>query len=115
MTCCGTSTCSKHFDRKRVLGELRNYQQHGPVPTTRALIQALQRAGVGDGSLLDIGGGVGAIQYALLTSGASEVTSVEASQAYLDAARARPHGRLERPHPLPVRRFCRRRGRGSRR
>ena len=86
MTCCGTSTCSKHFDRKRVLGELRNYQQHGPVPTTRALIQALQRAGAGDGTLLDIGGGVGAIQYALLAAGASGVTSVEASQAYLDAA-----------------------------
>jgi ubiquinone/menaquinone biosynthesis C-methylase UbiE len=39
-------------------------------------------------SLLDIGGGVGAVQHELLEKGASRATSVEASPAYLKAARA---------------------------
>jgi methyltransferase family protein len=42
---------------------------------------------VKDGTLLDIGGGVGAIQLALLEAGARDATSVEVSAAYLEAAR----------------------------
>lgn len=37
-------------------------------------------------TLLDIGGGLGGIQHALLAAGASQVTNVEASSAYLHAA-----------------------------
>ena len=42
--------------------------------------------GVKEMILLDIGGGLGGIQHALLAAGASEVTNVEASSAYLRAA-----------------------------
>ncbi|HET8712467.1 MAG TPA: class I SAM-dependent methyltransferase [Gemmatimonadales bacterium] len=45
------------------------------------------RAGVQDHTLLDIGGGVGAIQYELLQAGARTATSVEASPAFLEVAR----------------------------
>ena len=38
-------------------------------------------------TLLDIGGGVGAIQHELLAAGAAHVTSVDASASYLQAAR----------------------------
>lgn len=38
-------------------------------------------------SLLDVGGGVGAIQHELLDAGADNAVAVEASAAYLDAAR----------------------------
>jgi magnesium-protoporphyrin O-methyltransferase len=51
------------------------------------LIDALLAAGVQGLTLLDIGGGIGAIQYELLKAGASQATSVEASQAYLGTAR----------------------------
>jgi hypothetical protein len=37
--------------------------------------------------VLDIGGGIGAIQHELLAAGAAQATSVEASAAYLRAAR----------------------------
>jgi magnesium-protoporphyrin O-methyltransferase len=93
MTCCGPPTptatpgFARHFDKKRVAQELQAYQTEGPVPTTRALIHALLGAGVKDATLLDIGGGVGAIQYALLEAGARSATSVEASADYLDVAR----------------------------
>ena len=39
-------------------------------------------------TLLDIGGGVGAVQHQLLASGAREATDVDASSAYLRAARS---------------------------
>jgi ubiquinone/menaquinone biosynthesis C-methylase UbiE len=37
--------------------------------------------------LLDIGGGIGAIQHELLDAGATHATCVDASAPYLDAAR----------------------------
>src|SRR6266487_2568811 len=88
MTCCGASACESQFDRKRAARELKDYRAHGPQPTGRALIQLLRRAGLEGGTLLDIGGGIGAIQYDLLESGAREVTAVDASSAYQQAARA---------------------------
>ena len=39
-------------------------------------------------TLLDIGGGIGVIQHELLDSGAAKATAVEASSAYLSAARS---------------------------
>lgn len=88
MTCCGAPGCERQFGRKRVEGDVRDYREHGPIPTTRALIRVLLSAGVRDGTLLDIGGGVGAIQYEVLEAGARTATSVEASAAFLEAARA---------------------------
>src|SRR5262249_26951080 len=88
MTCCKAPGFERHFDRKRVANDLRDYHAHGPIPTTRALIDALLHADVTADTLLDIGGGVGAIQYALLEAGARGATSVEASPDYLEVARA---------------------------
>jgi len=51
------------------------------------MIHLLRRAGVDGRTLLDIGGGIGAIQYDLLEAGAREVTAVDASSAYQQAAR----------------------------
>ena len=68
--------------------DLRDYQRNGPAATTGALIDALRRAGVGQSTVLDIGGGVGAIQFELLNAGARGATSVDASPAYQDVGRA---------------------------
>jgi hypothetical protein len=88
MTCCGAGACESQFDRKRAARELRKYRAHGPAhPTTRAMIQLLRRAGAEGRTLLDIGGGIGAIQYDLLAAGARDVTAVDASSAYQQAAR----------------------------
>jgi magnesium-protoporphyrin O-methyltransferase len=89
MTCCSAGACESQFDRKRAARELKNYRAHGPAhATTRAMIHLLRRAGVEGGSLLDIGAGIGAIQYDLLEAGARDVTAVDASSAYQQAARA---------------------------
>ena len=74
------------FDRKRVERKVRAYREDGPEPTTRALIEALRREGA-SGSLLDIGGGLGAIPAALLEGGVTSAVLVEAAPAYLEASR----------------------------
>ena len=84
-----TTTAMGHFyDEKRASSELRRYREKGPIPSTRALIEALKAEGVEGSRLLDIGGGIGAIQHELLDAGVTHATSVEASGAYLDTARA---------------------------
>jgi magnesium-protoporphyrin O-methyltransferase len=51
------------------------------------LLDAITPSGVTGATFLDIGGGVGAIQHALMRAGAASGTSVDASPAYLHAAR----------------------------
>jgi magnesium-protoporphyrin O-methyltransferase len=51
------------------------------------LTEAIKESSVDGLCLLDIGGGVGAIQHELLGAGVDHATNVEASPAYLAAAR----------------------------
>ncbi len=75
------------FNRKAAAAELRQFRRRGPAKTTRILVDALKAGGVEGMTLLDIGGGVGAIQHELMKTGASRAISVEASTAYIEAAR----------------------------
>lgn len=75
------------YDERIAAADLRRYRKKGPSPWTRALVEALKSEGVQGTTLLDIGGGIGAIQHELLAAGVVSVTSVDASSAYLDAAR----------------------------
>lgn len=65
---------------------MRRYRKSGAAETTRKLIDVILKTDVGGMTLLDIGGGLGAIPHALLAAGASQATQVEASSAYLNAA-----------------------------
>jgi magnesium-protoporphyrin O-methyltransferase len=76
------------FNEKAVVRELADYRARGPAGTTRLLVDALSAEGVRGLTLLDIGGGVGAIQHALLETGAATAEAVDASRAYLQAARS---------------------------
>lgn len=87
MDCCKTSAVESHFDERTVADELRRYRRKGPSPTTRMLIQAIEREGVTGQTLIDIGAGVGAITHALLASGVRQAVIVDASKPSLDAAR----------------------------
>jgi len=78
----------KLFDEKYAQRDLKRYLRKGPVKTTRLLIEAIRAVGVKDLSLLDIGGGIGAIQLELLEAGVSRATDVDAATAYLKIARA---------------------------
>jgi hypothetical protein len=82
-----TSRMGRFYTEKRAAAELRTYKEKGPRPAARILIEALRAEGVEGASLLDIGGGIGAIQHELLAAGVAEAMSVDASASYLDVAR----------------------------
>lgn len=89
MTCCPQCRgIEAEFNPTLVRRELGRYRRTGPRGTTRLLIDALIAEGVTGLTLLDIGGGVGAIQHALLAAGATRANVVEGSAAYAEAARA---------------------------
>lgn len=87
MNCC--TTCGgleSQFDRRRVARKLAEYRAHGPDPTSRMLVDAILAQRPRGSTMLDIGGGVGALQHALLAAGLDEAVGVDASQAYIAAA-----------------------------
>jgi hypothetical protein len=98
MTGCCCQGVEDVFGEKTARHDLRRYRKRGPSKPTRILLRALEREGVEHATVLDIGGGVGAIQQELLDAGAERATSVEASAAYLRAARdeAERRGRTDR-------------------
>ena len=63
------------------------FRSSGPADTTTWLIEALTTGGVEGLTVLDIGAGVGAVHLALLESGAAAAVDVDASSAYVAAAR----------------------------
>ena len=87
MSCCHCQGAETLFDAKVATKELRQYRRRGPRKTTRLLLDALKVNGIAGRTLLDIGGGVGVIQHELLRAGAAQASGVEASTAYLAAAR----------------------------
>ncbi len=87
MNCCQCQGIEAEFDQRNAARKLEAYRAHGPDLTTRILIDALRAEGVDGMTLLDIGGGIGAIQHELLRYGVQSVTNVEASTASIAAAR----------------------------
>ena len=88
MACCRQCEgIESQFSRKLAERELRRFRKRGPVPTTRRLLDALASAGVADCTLLDVGGGIGAIHHVLLDQGAREAVHVDASSGYLAVAK----------------------------
>jgi magnesium-protoporphyrin O-methyltransferase len=83
-----TCGCPNTFSSKEADSDLRRYLQQGPDGTTRALIEAIAAEGVDGATLLDIGGGIGAIPLELLAKGAATATAVDATEAYVLTARA---------------------------
>jgi Methyltransferase domain len=85
---CGCGSAVNTFSTKDAEGDLERYRQNGPDATTRALIDAIRAEGVAGASLLDVGGGIGAIQLELFRAGLGSAVSVDASEAYVTVARA---------------------------
>jgi SAM-dependent methyltransferase len=76
----------REFDAESARRELRDYRRHGASKSTRLLTDELIRRGVIGSTVLDVGGGVGAILHALLDAGAARASAVEASSAFARAS-----------------------------
>ena len=90
MNCC--SGGARYIDAERQFGaevagrDLARYRRKGPDAASRLLLSSVgDQLRRGD-SLLDIGAGVGILDFELLSIGASAATLVDASPAYLEAA-----------------------------
>ena len=90
------------FDEKWAASELKGYRKRGPRKSTPMLVDAIVAGPLDGQSLLNIGGGVGAIQHELLKAGVGAATAVDASAGYLKVAReeAERQGHDNRIHYL---------------
>jgi magnesium-protoporphyrin O-methyltransferase len=88
MACCGAfeETVDQLFTSKKAGQELERYRRKGAGLTARLLLEGLSQAGIVEGTLLDVGAGVGALTFELLDRGIRRAVIVEASAAYAAAA-----------------------------
>jgi magnesium-protoporphyrin O-methyltransferase len=98
MTCCQCQGAESLFSGFYVKRELKSYRRKGPRKTTRFLIESVKARGIAGATLLDVGGGVGAIQHELLKAGAARATGADAASAYVRAVEeeARRQGHADR-------------------
>ena len=83
--CCGVAGCDI-FDEGAARRDLRSYRRKGLDRVARRIVAVLAERGLGGQQVLEVGGGIGALQLELLRAGASRVTNVELSPAYEAAA-----------------------------
>lgn len=83
--CCGIE---KQFNDKVAKRELRRFRRRGPRKTTTRLLGFIKSKVKSRNSLLDIGGGIGAIQHEMYRAGTESFTSVDASPAYVTTSRS---------------------------
>ncbi len=76
------------FDEREAEHDLAEWRRRGLPAATRELIDALRADGITGAAVLDIGAGVGMVHLELLEAGAACAVDVDASTAYLAAARA---------------------------
>ncbi len=85
MDCCQCQGIESKFDQEYAKKKLIEYREKGPKKSTQQLIEVIAEESLEGAALLDIGGGVGDIQHALLKLGVSKTINAEASQGYLEA------------------------------
>jgi hypothetical protein len=86
--CCTPRGYRQLFSERSARAQAARYRRHGPDPTSRRLVDLLKQRGVRGLTLLEVGGGVGAIQIELLKAGLASAVSVELTPTYEEAAGA---------------------------
>jgi hypothetical protein len=84
--CCSATGYRWAFSEKRAWREARRYQRRGLDPTSRRIVDLLKLQGVDGLTLLEVGGGVGAVQIELLKAGVTRAVSIELTPTYETAA-----------------------------
>jgi 2-polyprenyl-3-methyl-5-hydroxy-6-metoxy-1,4-benzoquinol methylase len=88
MTCCGhCRDAGDFFNDRTAMRDLKRYLRRGPDASTQILISELKRLDPAGKTLLDIGGGIGAIQLELFEQGLGKSIHVDASEAYQSTAK----------------------------
>ena len=82
--CCRPESYNRLFSARQAKLDARRYRKRGIRGTSRDLVQLA--GDVSGESVLEVGGGVGAIELELLTAGADRATNVELSGEYEEEA-----------------------------
>ena len=70
------------FNQKHARGEAKRYRKRGLDPQSRQIVSFLADRPLEGSTILEVGGGIGAIQLELLKAGAEHAISVELSPQY---------------------------------
>jgi magnesium-protoporphyrin O-methyltransferase len=88
---CTSNCCRAYehaFDEGYAQGDLDDYRAKGPERSTRVLLDLIHAAtDVQGATVLDIGGGVGAVHHELLKAAAVSAVDVDGSSAYIAASK----------------------------
>lgn len=84
--CCTPKGYRNVFSERSARAEARRYRRKGLDKTSREIVKYLTTQGVDGQSVLEVGGGIGAIQIELLKAGASGAVSIELTPTYEAAA-----------------------------
>lgn len=86
MTCQHCCDANKIFDIKSAKKELKRYRKKGAIGATKKLLAALSSISKKDKTLLDIGGGIGAIQWDFIEDGGAQTLDIDGSAGYIEVA-----------------------------
>lgn len=80
--CCTPKGYRWVFSERSAQMEAKRYRRRGLDATSRRIVDFLKKQGVEGRTVLEIGGGIGAIQIELLKAGAARATSIELTPTY---------------------------------
>src|SRR5256885_11091656 len=80
--CCTPEGYRRLFSERGARAQARRYRRRGPDPTSLRVVELLKRRGVRGRTLLEVGGGIGAIQIELLKAGLASAVSIELTPTY---------------------------------
>ena len=84
--CCSPKGYRWVFSEKSARAEAKRYRRKGLDSTSRRIVDFLTTQGLEGRTVLEIGGGIGAIQIELLKAGAARAVSVELTPTYEEVA-----------------------------
>ena len=84
--CCSPKGYRWIFSEKRAHAEARRYRRRGLDPTSRRIADLLKQQGIEGRTLLEVGGGIGAIQIELPKAGITRAANIELTPTYERAA-----------------------------
>lgn len=82
MSCCAPKGYRELFGERAARRDARRYRRKGLDETAQEMVEFLRGRGLDDATVLEIGGGVGAIGLELLRAGADRAVEVELSPNY---------------------------------